>query len=578
MTGSKFRLSTFFKNLNIRLKITLTLDLLALLLCIFMGVYIYNFEKKSTINELREYSQILLKQVETTHMKFNPSSESNLNTIINIINSELLTSPDLALNAETRGNLTKEIRNNLLLSLNNRFEPEYNDLLDKVKLLESGQAFVVREDGYVLFHPSIQGKDITERLFFNQMITSGKNQGLMEYRWPEARNGIEKILFYRYNPVSESYYCLSFNQSDISHLLKDFRERFIWAIVIVILLFSILNFLILKPIVGNISKLISQINDMADGRKYTKITYPFHDEIGSIVDSLNKLSNGLSNAADFAKKMGEGDLEAEFAPMSEEDQLGNALLEMRKSLIKNRKEDMIRKAEDDKRSWTNQGIAKFNDIIRNSSNMSELGDQTIINMVDYLDANQGSLFIINDEDKNHVLLELIAAYAFDRKKHIKKQIEIGEGLAGQCAKEKKTIYMKEVPDNYVEITSGLGTGNPREILIVPLSYEDKILGVIELASFNSFEDYQIQFVEKIAETLASSISAVRINEQTSHLLEQSRVQSEELASREEELRQNMEEMAATQEESQRREQEMAKELEKVKQELEACQVELKKKS
>jgi PAS domain S-box-containing protein len=116
--------------------------------------------------------------------------------------------------------------------------------------------------------------------------------------------------------------------------------------------------------------------------------------------------------------------------------------------------------------------------------------------------------------------------------------------------------MTEVPNNYVNITSGLGSSNPRCLLIVPLRFNDMVYGVIEMASFSVYQPFQINFIEKVAESIASTISTVKVNLRTIKLLEESKLKSEELAAQEEEMRQNMEELQTTQEESARRELEM----------------------
>jgi GAF domain-containing protein len=112
----------------------------------------------------------------------------------------------------------------------------------------------------------------------------------------------------------------------------------------------------------------------------------------------------------------------------------------------------------------------------------------------------------------------------------------------------------------MKITSGLGEDNPRALLIVPLIYNDVIYGLIEIASFDQYPQHVIEFIERIGESIAATISSSKSQIQTAILLEQSQQQAEEMSSQEEEMRQNMEELRATQEQSARREEELSREV------------------
>jgi transcriptional regulator with GAF, ATPase, and Fis domain len=115
--------------------------------------------------------------------------------------------------------------------------------------------------------------------------------------------------------------------------------------------------------------------------------------------------------------------------------------------------------------------------------------------------------------------------------------------------------MTAVPTQYIQITSGLGDAPPRSLLVSPLIVNEEVFGVIELASFQKIESHVQEFVGRIGESIASTISTVRVSEKTKTLLEELQQQTEEMKSQEEEMRQNMEELVATQEEMQRKEQE-----------------------
>ena len=278
-----------------------------------------------------------------------------------------------------------------------------------------------------------------------------------------------------------------------------------------------------------------------------------NDEIGEISEAVNLLVSGLKQTSEFSIEIGKGNFESSFKPLSDSDLLGNSLIMMRENLKKAQMEADKRKQEDSQRTWASQGLAKFGELLRkNNDDIQEFGYSIISNLVKYLNANQGGIFIINDDDTDNHHIEMVACYAYNRRKYMQKKIEIGTGIVGQCVLEKETIYMTDIPKNYINITSGLGEDNPRALLVIPLIYNDLVMGIVELASFSPFEQYQIQFVEKIGETIAATIQSVKINNNTNKLLLESQEKSERLARQEEEMRKTMEDMREAQEDAQRK--------------------------
>jgi methyl-accepting chemotaxis protein len=343
--------------------------------------------------------------------------------------------------------------------------------------------------------------------------------------------------------------------------------------ILLIVLAIVISYITIHSQVGPINYIKKILISMGKGILPNEKIKEGKDEIGEISAALNSLVKGLKDISNFSIEIGKGNFNSEFTPLSEDDNLGNSLIKMREELRSAALEEIKRKKEDDQRNWATQGIAKFSEILRQSNNnINELSYNIISNLVNYLNANQGGIFIVNDNEINKLYLEMAGCYAYNRQKFLQKVFNPGEGLIGRCYQERATIHLTDIPENYIKITSGLGDDKPTSLLIVPLLNNDSVFGVIEIASFTNFEAYQIEFIEKIATSIASTISAVKINIQTAKLLEQSRQQAEEMASQEEEMRQNMEELRATQEENSRKEAALQKEVKELKKRLNKYEV------
>ncbi|MDJ1503994.1 GAF domain-containing protein [Xanthocytophaga agilis] len=313
---------------------------------------------------------------------------------------------------------------------------------------------------------------------------------------------------------------------------------------IIVVLAIIIGYYASQKASSAIEQTTYQIQSLAKGEIAESIA-EVKGDMNVIVQAGNQLKDNLRNAVSFALAVGEGKFNTSFTPVSEKDALGNALLFMRDKL-------QLAAEEDRKRNWTTEGLAKFADILRSTNDFKELSTLIISNLVKYINANQGGLFIVQKEDTQEPVLELAACYAYNRKKYLTKQILIGEGLVGQCYQEGDSIYLTDLPNDYIHISSGLGTARPTCLLIVPLKVNDAIEGVIELASFQEITLHERAFIEKLGENIASTLSAAKLNAKTQKLLEETKQQAEIMRSQEEEMRQNMEELMATQEEMERR--------------------------
>src|SRR5690606_16446361 len=163
----------------------------------------------------------------------------------------------------------------------------------------------------------------------------------------------------------------------------------------------------------------------------------------------------------------------------------------------------------------------------------------------------GAFYLIINEAPGEVFIESVACKAYSRKKYLSRSLAFDDGLVDLSVLEKENINLTSVEDHYVRNTSELVKDLPGNILIVPLKLEDRVYGILEIASFQILKKHEIEFVEKLGESIAATISSVKISARTSKLLKASQEQAEEMRAQEEELRQNMEELTATQEEMRR---------------------------
>lgn len=339
----------------------------------------------------------------------------------------------------------------------------------------------------------------------------------------------------------------------------------VWLIVSVLIDLALLAF-VYRIFTGKVLQPLKAIED--NTRQHANTANPPHNEIGQVALQVNEVLEQLRDASDFVQSIGEGNLDIDYRQLDHsytegKNRLADSLIGMQLKL-------RALNEEEQKRKWANEGFSKFVDILRTSENdIAVLGDKIISALVKYTHANQGGLYLLNDENPDNKFLELISLFAFDIKKHEQKVIKPGEGILGQTFLEKESTYLLEIPDEYIRIRSGLGDANPKAILVVPLKMDDQVYGVVELASFNEYQPHEITFVEKLGETIASTLASVKAAQRNRKLLNESKMAAEAMHAQEEEMRQNMEELQATQEEMARKERDYVSRIEQLEQQVKA---------
>lgn len=331
---------------------------------------------------------------------------------------------------------------------------------------------------------------------------------------------------------------------ELEEKAKEVNSQVLRDSILLIIIGGILSFLLAFWVSAFISKQLKMIQvvleKMSKGELPTYKELDTLDEVGNISRSLAHLIQSLQKLSAFATSIGKSEFSTNFQPLGSKDELGNSLVEMRKSLQVAATEEKRRQIEDKRRNWSTEGLAKFNVILRQSTDsVSKLTSEVAAELVKYIQANQAGIFVLNKEGKEEATLDLVAAYAYNRKKFLNKSVKLGEGILGATAIEKYTVYLTEIPQDYLSIESSLGGANPTSLIVIPLKLEDEVYGVMEIASFREYEPFEIEFIERVAENIASTLSTIKINGKTAELLKQSKVYTQEMQEKENVLRQEI---------------------------------------
>ncbi|OFY84249.1 MAG: hypothetical protein A3F72_14605 [Bacteroidetes bacterium RIFCSPLOWO2_12_FULL_35_15] len=221
----------------------------------------------------------------------------------------------------------------------------------------------------------------------------------------------------------------------------------------------------------------------------------------------------IDNVRIFAEQIGEGNLDSEIKLAEGDENLTNAIIRMRDNLRKSDEEEKDRQ-------WSVEGLANLGEVLRAYSNKEELSYHVLIFLIRKIRAIQGAFYITELDQDEKATIKMVACYSYDRKKFVSKTFKFGEGLVGQAALEKEYIYRTEIPADYATFTSGLlGDKKPKSLFILPLISNEKLFGLIEFASLNSFEPLEISFLKEVSLVIAQTIFNLNVNEQTSKLLD-----------------------------------------------------------
>src|SRR5258708_7361828 len=246
-----------------------------------------------------------------------------------------------------------------------------------------------------------------------------------------------------------------------------------------------------------------------------------------LTDNVNQLAGNLTAQvraiSDVATAVTKGDLTrsikveaaGEVAALS--DNINQMILNLKETTQKNTEQD-----------WLKTNLAKFSSMMSGQKNLESVSRMIMSELTPLVSAHHGAFFLMEDSDVEGRVLKLTNTYAYRRRKGVSNRFEVGEGLVGQCALEKKSILVTNAPAEYIQITSGLGEAPPLNIIVLPILFEGEVKAVIELASFNPFSDIHQIFLDQLSESIGVVLNMIMANMRTEQLLQQSQGLTQEL--------------------------------------------------
>jgi signal transduction histidine kinase/DNA-binding response OmpR family regulator/HAMP domain-containing protein len=259
-----------------------------------------------------------------------------------------------------------------------------------------------------------------------------------------------------------------------------------------------------------------------------------------LTENVNQLAANLTTQvraiAEVATAVTQGDLTRSITVEARGEVA--ALKDTTNEMIRNLRDTTQKNTEQD---WLKTNLAKFSRMLQGQKDLNTVGRLILSELAPVVTA-QHAVFYVLDSSRDTPRLTLLASYGSKGQSAIGSQLDLGEGLVGQCAIEKEKILLADVPRDYITIFSGLGGASPQNILVIPVIFEGQVKGVLELASFERFSPTHEAFLDQLAESIGIVINTIEANTRTEDLLTQSQSLAQELQSRQEELQQTNQEL------------------------------------
>jgi HAMP domain-containing protein/CheY-like chemotaxis protein/signal transduction histidine kinase len=255
----------------------------------------------------------------------------------------------------------------------------------------------------------------------------------------------------------------------------------------------------------------------------------WRDLTGNVNQLAANLTTQVRAIAEVATAVTKGDLTRSIAVEAQgevaelKDNINEMIRNLRDTTRKNMEQD-----------WLKTNLAKFSRMLQGQRDLAAVSQLILSDLAPLVAAHHGVFYVV-DASGEESTLKLLASYAYKDRKHVSSEFRLGEGLVGQCALEGRMLLINQVPGDYIQISSGLGEAPPRNIVVLPVLFEGEVKAVLELATFDQFDEIRLTFLEQLAESIGIVLNTIAANMRTEELLKQSQALTEGLQSQQEAL-------------------------------------------
>ncbi len=428
----------------------------------------------------------------------------------------------------------------VVLFISNNFLKEITAYLN---LPQNADFFIFTQKGKILnYYP--QTTPIGLNFYKLYPNFSGKFISKIYQAQPINEKYKNKLVITDYAKITPNSYWVIGSFIDYSTFSMNlFKTILLLLIANIIISFTV--YFVVRILSGRLAKLTrityQNLNNIYRG----KLDYPveivsYFQEIQDITLTTEKIRQRLLKLTEIISGLKDRKYDVKLEYFDKNDKLANTINAALEALeARAQKRENIEQIQQ-RNEWINKGLNEiYNATHLALDNIENLSNNVLLALIKYVDAFLGGIFVLNEETN---LLEPSAVFAYEDPKVINKKIQPGEGIIGAVALERKPMYLTAIPQDYKFILLGLGETKPQSVFIQPLIYENELLGVLELAFLRKLKEYEREFIEKAALSIAQAIKSIKVNIQTKQLLKQVQERREELENVQKQLKKHIKEL------------------------------------